>query len=78
MNASMQVKAGLYWFSQADYLAGSAVQLRYNPAPGRRGWWCTPLENGQPSGNDYPLSPEVWRLLKTEPEMQAITGRKRS
>ncbi|MBU1921321.1 hypothetical protein KKG66_10780 [bacterium] len=71
----IQVKEGLYWFSQTDYLDGRAVKLKYNPAPGRRGWWCTPLEDGQPSGIDYPLSPDIWKLLKTEMEMQALTGK---
>jgi hypothetical protein len=71
-----QITEGFYWFSEEDYIEGKMVKLWYDSRPCCRGWWCTPLANNEPAGYDYPLNPDVWRMLKTESEMQTATGKR--
>jgi hypothetical protein len=63
-----QVTEGFYWFSEKDRAEGRAIKVWYSDDLIRRGWYCTPLDNNKASGHTYPLSPEIWRTLKSEPK----------
>jgi hypothetical protein len=63
-----QVAEGLYWYSEKDREEGRTVKVWYNDNLIRRGWYCTPLENNKAVGRTYPLSPEILRVLKSEPK----------
>ena len=69
-----QVKEGLYWFSERDYRARQAVKVWFNKDTFHRGWYCTPFRDGEAHGLTYPLSPDIWSMLKSETEMQSLTG----
>ena len=69
-----QVKAGLYYYSTKDFSNRRAVKIWYNSLPLRRGWYCTPLIEGEAEGYSYPLNPDTWDVLKSESQMQGLTG----
>jgi hypothetical protein len=64
----MQVKEGVFWYSEKDHAEGRTIKVWYNENLIRRGWYCTPLEGNKAAGLTYPLSPDIWRTLKSEPK----------
>ena len=63
-----QVTEGIYWYSEKDRAEERTVKIWYNESSLRRGWYCTPQENGKAAGMTYPLSPDIWKVLKTSPK----------
>jgi hypothetical protein len=70
-----QVKTGRYWFSRDDYDNGKYVEVWYSDDPRTRGWWVTPMRHGESAGHPYPLSVEVWAMLRSAERMRVLTGK---
>ena len=69
-----QVKQGIYWFSVEDYRKATGVRVWYNEYSVKRGWCCTPVIDNEPAGYTYPLSVDIWRLLRSTEHMERYSS----